>query len=119
MLLDHALQDKMPALFNADSRTAMQKPHILESVETLAHKKIKAGKITAVQHDLIHLLAEMITSRDHYKTLCESLEMPPEYGQMAKPRYEMWMLQTEATLIKFYIRSKSYLFSNGETEDGI
>ena len=52
----------------------------------------------------------MITSRDHYETLCESLEMPPEYGESAKPRYEMWMLQTEATLIKFYIRSKSYLF---------
>ena len=52
----------------------------------------------------------MITSRDHYETLCESLEMPPEYGEMAKPCYEMWMLQTEATLIKFYIRSKSYLF---------
>ena len=85
MLLDHTIQDKMPPLFNADSRTGMQKPHILESVEMLACKKIKAGKITAVQHDLIHLLSEMITSQDHYETLCESLEMPPEYGQMAKP----------------------------------
>ena len=110
MLLDHALQDKMPPLFNADSSTGMPKPHILESVETLVCEKIKAGKITAGQHDLIHLLSEMITSRDHYETLCESLEMPPEYGQMAKPCYETWMMQTEATLIKFYIRSKSYLF---------
>ena len=36
--------------------------------------------------------------------------VPPEYGPMAKPRYETWMLQTEATLIKFYIHAKSYLF---------
>ena len=97
-------------MFNADSRTGTPKPHILESVEMLAHEQIKAGKITAVQQDLIHLLSEMITSQDHYETLCDSLEMPPEYGQMAKPQYELWMLQTEATLIKFYIRSKSYLF---------
>ena len=110
MLLDHVLQDTMPPLFNADSSTGTPKPHSLESVEALARDKIKAGKITTVQHDLIHLLSEMITSRDHYETLCESLEMPPEYGESAKPRYETWMLQTEATLIKFYIRSKSYLF---------
>ena len=31
-------------------------------------------------------------------------------GQWQKPRYETWMLQTEATLIKFYIRANSYLF---------
>ena len=103
MLLDHAIQDKMPPLFDADSRTGMPKPHALDSVETLACEKIKTGKITEVKHGLIHLLSEMITSQDHYETLCESLEMPPEY--------ETWMLQTEATLIKFYIRSKSYLFA--------
>ena len=100
----------MPALFNADGRTGTQKTHVLESVEMLACEKIKTGKITAVQHDLIHLLAEMITSQDHYETLCDYLGMPPEYGPMAKPIYKTWMLQTEATLIKFYICSKSYLF---------
>ena len=82
----------------------------LESVEALAHEKIKTGKITAVQHDLIHLLSKMISSQDHYETICDSLGVPPEYGPMAKPRYETWMLQTEATLIKFYICAKSYLF---------
>ena len=41
MLLDHAIQDKMPPLFNADSRTGTQKPHVLESVETLAQRKDK------------------------------------------------------------------------------
>ena len=46
----------------SDGRTGTQKTHVLESVEMLACEKIKAGKITAVQHDLIHLLAEMITS---------------------------------------------------------
>ena len=85
MLLGHAMQDKMPPLFNADSRTGTPKPHVLESVETLAREKIKTGKITEVQHGLIHLLSEMITSQDHYETLCEFLEMPPEYGPMAKP----------------------------------
>ena len=36
--------------------------------------------------------------------------MLPEYGPMAKPRYETWMLQTQATLIKFFVCAKSYLF---------
>ena len=76
----------------------------------LAQEKIKAGKITAVQHDLIHLLSEMICTQNHYETFCESLKMPPEYGPMSKPRYETWMLQTQATLINFYIRAKGYLF---------
>ena len=45
------------------------------------------------------------------KTICDSLGVPPEYGlQWQQPRYETWMLQTEATLIKFYIHAKSYLF---------
>ena len=63
-----------------------------------------------MQHDLIHLLSEIIHTQDHYETICDSLGVPPEYGLLATPRYETWMLQTEATLIKFYIRAKSYLF---------
>ena len=110
MLLDHAMSDTMPALTGGNGKTNTQKTHILESVEALAHEKIKTGKITAVQHDLIHLLSKMIHSQDHYETICDSLGVPPEYGPMAKPRYETWMLQTEATLIKFYICAKSYLF---------
>ena len=110
MLLDHAASDTLPALTGGDGRTNTQKTHVLESVEMLAREKIKTGKITAVQHDLIHLLSEMIHSQDHYETICDSLGVPPEYGPMAKPRYETWMLQTEATLIKFYICAKSYLF---------
>ena len=50
-----------------------------------SHEKIKTGKITAVQHDLIHLLSEMISTQDHYETICDSLGVPPEYGPMAKP----------------------------------
>ena len=82
----------------------------MESVETLAREYIKTGKITVIQHDIIHLLSEMIHSQDHYQTICDSFGVPPEYGPMAKPRYETWMLQTEATLIKFCICAKSYLF---------
>ena len=36
--------------------------------------------------------------------------MLPEYGPMALPQYETWMLQTQATLIKFYVHAKNYLF---------
>ena len=85
MLLDHALSDKMPPLIDGDGKTGTQKTHALESVEALARKKIKTGKITAVQHDLIHLLSEVISTQDHYETICESLGVPPEYGPMAKP----------------------------------
>ena len=52
----------------------------------------------------------MIHSQGDYENICDSLGVPPEYGLMAKPRYETWMSQTEATLIKFYVQSKSYLF---------
>ena len=111
MLLDHAVLTRMPSLIGGkNGKTGTTKAHPLESIEALAQEKLRAGKITAVQHDLIHLLSEMICTQDHYKTFCESLDMPPEYGPMAKPQYETWMLQTQATLIRFYVRTKSYLF---------
>ena len=120
MLLDHALLIRMPHLIgDNDGKTGAQKTHPLESVEALAQEKIKTGKITAVQHDLIHLLSEMISTQDHYETICDLLGVPPEYGPMAKPRYETWMLQTEATLLQFYVCAKSYLFQNGQNQDGI
>ena len=97
----------MPPLTGGNGKTDTQKTHVLESVEALAREKIKTGKITAVQHDLIQNLSAMIHSQDDYETICDSLGVPPEYGPMAKPQYEMWMLQTEATLLKFYVR---YLF---------
>ena len=84
MLLYHAALDTLPALTGGDGRTNTQKTHVLESVETLACEKIKTGKITVVQHDLIHLLSEMICSQDHYETICDSLGVPPEYGPMGK-----------------------------------
>ena len=110
MLLNHATSDMLPALTGGDGRTGTQNTHVLESVEMLAHEKIKTGKITAVQHDLIHLLSEMIHTQDHCEAICDSLGLPPEYGPLAAPRYETCMLHTEATLIKFYIHAKSYLF---------
>ena len=86
MLIDHALITRMPSLIGGkDGKTGATQAHLLESVDVLAQEKLKAGKITAVQHDLIHLLSEMICTQDHYETFCESLDMPPEYGPMAKP----------------------------------
>ena len=93
-----------------NGKTHTQKTHVLEGVEVLACEYIKTGKITAVQHDLIQTLSAMIHSQGDYETICDSLGVPPEYGLMAKPRYETWMSQTEATLIKFYSHAKSYLF---------
>ena len=85
ILLDHAILDTMPPLIGGDGKTGASKTHVLESVVPLAHERIKTGKITAVQHDLIHLLSEMISTQDHYETICDSLGVPPEYGPMAKP----------------------------------
>ena len=85
MLIDHVLLTRMPSLIGGeDGKTGATKAHLLEIVEVLAQEKLKAGKITAVQHDLIHLLSEVICTQDHYETFCESLDMPPEYGPMAK-----------------------------------
>ena len=105
MLLEHATSDTMPALTGGDGKTTTQKTHVLDSDETLAHEKIKTGKITAVQHDLIQTLSAMIRSQGDYETICDSLGVPPEYGPMAKSRYETWMLQTGGNFI-----GKSYLF---------
>ena len=111
MLIDHTVFTRMPCLIGGkDGKTGTTITHPLESVEALAQEKIKSGKITTVQHDLIHLLSEMIGTQDLYETFCESLGVPPEYGPLARPRYETWMLQTQATLIKFFVRGKSYLF---------
>ena len=111
MLIDHSVLTRMPSLIGGkDGKTGAAKPHPLECVWVLAQEKLRAGKITAVQHHLIEMLSEMICMQDHYKTFCRSLDMLPEYGPMAKQRYETWMLQTQATLIKFYVRAKSYLF---------
>ena len=86
MLIDHAVLTRMPSLIGGkDGKTCASQAHPLESVEALDQEKIKAGKIIAVQHDLIHLLSEMICTQDHYETFCELLEMPPEYGPMSKP----------------------------------
>ena len=45
-----------------------------------------------------------------YMSICGSLGVPLEYGPQSTPRYGMWMLQMEATLMKFYLRYTSYLF---------
>ena len=120
LLLDHALLTRMPCLIgDNDGKTGAQKTHALESVEALAREKIKTGKITAVQHDLIHLLSEMISTQDHYETICDSLGVPPEYGPMAKLRCETWMLQTEATLITVLCSCKELFVQNGQNQDGI
>ena len=102
ILLEHATSDTMPALTRGNGNTQTQKTHVLEIVEALACEYIKTGKITAVQHDLIQTLSAMFHSQSDFGTL----GVPPEYGLMAKPRYETWMLQTEVTLIKFYSSTK-------------
>ena len=115
MLIDHTVFTRMPCLTGGkDGKTGTTITHPLESIEALAQEKIKSGKITTIQHDLIHLLSEMIGTQDHYETFCESLGVPPEYGPLARPRYETWMLQMQATLIKFFVRGKELSLSNGK-----
>ena len=113
MLLDHALLNRMPPLIGDDGKTGAQKTHALESVEALAHEKIKTGKITAVQHDLIHLLSEMITTQDHYETICDSLGVPPEYGPMAKPDMRHGCCRQRQLYYSFYVQCKELFVQNG------
>ena len=100
----------LPALIGGDGIINTNKTHVLEDVEALGCESIRMGKITAVQHNLIKSLSSMVPTQGDYVTICDSLGAPLEYGPLAVPRYRTWMLQTEATLIKFYIHSKSYLF---------
>ena len=110
MLLERAVFTRLPNLIGGKHGKTGANPCTLENVWTLAQEKLRAGKLTAIQHDLLHLLSDIISTQDHYETLCRSLDILPEYGPMAKPRYETWMMQTQATLIKFYVHAKSYLF---------
>ena len=119
MLLDHAVLTRLPNLIGGKHGKTGANPCTLENVWTLAQEKLRAGKLTAIQHDLIHLLFEIISTQDHYETLCRSLDMLPEYGPMAKPRYETWMMQTQATLIKFLCARQELSLQNGQNQDGI
>ena len=110
ILLDHTILTRMPNLIGGKHGKTGANPRTLENVWTLAQEKFRAGKLTDIQHYFITMLSDIISTQDDYETLCRSLDRLPEYGPMAKPRYETWMLQTQATLIKFFVSTKSYLF---------
>ena len=110
ILFGHAISDMLPALTGGDGKTDANKTHVLEDVEALGCESIRTGKITAVQYNLIKTLSSIIRTEGDYTAICDSFSVPPEYGPLAKPQYRTWMSQTEGTLIKFYICSKSYLF---------
>ena len=52
----------------------------------------------------------VIHAECNYMTICDYLGVPLEYGLQATPKYGTWMLQMEATLMKFFSRCTSYLF---------
>ena len=51
----------------------------------------------------------MIHSEHDYMSICNSLGVPLDYGPQAKPKFSMWMLQMEATLMKFCAQATGFL----------
>ena len=43
-------------------------------------------------------------------SVCDSLGVPLDYEPQAKPQFSTWMLQREATLMKFCARSTGFLY---------
>ena len=109
-MFQHAISNMLPALTGGDGIINTNKTHVLEDVEALSRESIRTGKITAVQYNLIKTLSSVIQTQGDYVAICDSLGALLEYGPMAIPRYRTSMSQTEVTLIKFYVHSKSYLF---------
>ena len=50
----------------------------------------------------------MIQNEPDYVSICDSPEVPLEYGSHGKPKYTTWMLQMEATLMRFYAEFKDF-----------
>ena len=71
---------------------------------------IRTGQITAAEYEVIHCLSMVIRSECDYMSICDSLGVPLEYRPQATPKYGKWILQSEATLMKFYLRYTSFLY---------
>ena len=102
MLLKYAMSNMIPALTGGDGIIKMNKTYVLEDADALGLESVRTGKITTAHHDLIKTLLVVVRTECDYMAICDSLDVPLEYGPLAVPKYRTWMLQTETTLIKFF-----------------
>ena len=110
ILIEYARSNMAPALTGGDGIIETNKTYVLESTDTLGLESVRKGQITTTDYDLIKCLSMVIRTEHDYMDICDSLEVPLEYGPLAIPKYGTCMLQTEATLIKFFSWYTSYLF---------
>ena len=83
---------------------------VLENSDMIGLDYVRTGQVTTAEHEIICLLAMVIRSECDYMSICDSLGVPLEYGTQATPKYGTWMLQTEATLMKFFSWYTSFLY---------
>ena len=110
MLLEYAKSNTTQALTGGDGVIKTNKTIVLESPDTIRLEFVRTRQITAADFELIQHLSRVIRTECDYTYICGSLGVPLEYGPLAIPKYGMWMVQMEVTLMKFFARYTSYLF---------
>ena len=110
MLFEYAKSNTTPALTGGDGVIRLNKTGVLDNADTIGLEFIRTGQISSPEYEVIHCLSMVIRSEADYMSICDSLGVPLEYGPQATPTYGTWMLQTEATLMKFYLKYTSFLY---------
>ena len=110
MLLEYARSDVVPAIPSGNGATSPNVRPSYDNSTLPSHGYVETGQVSAEEYDVICLLSAVIWNEPDYVSICDSLGVPLEYGPHGKPKYSTWMLQTEATLMRFYAESKGFLF---------
>ena len=110
MLFEYAKSNTTPALTGGDGVIWLNKTCVLDNADMIGLEFIRTGQITSAEYEVICRLSMVIRSEADYMSICDSLGAPLEYGPQTTPRYGTWMLQMEATLMKFYSKYTSLLY---------
>ena len=98
------------ALPAGDGIIRLNKTMVLDNSDMISLEYIRTGQISSAEYEVICRLSTVIRLEPDYMSICDSLGVPLEYGPQVIPKFGMWMLQTEATLMKFYAKYTSFLY---------
>ena len=94
MLLEYARSDVVPVIPSGNGATNPNvRPHYYNSTLP-SHGYVETGQVSAEQYYVICLLSTVIWNEPDHVSICNSLEVPLEYGAHGKLKCITWMLQT-------------------------
>ena len=110
ILLEYAKTGVIPALPAGNGATSSKVRPSQDDALLPSHHYIKQRKVSADEYEAIHRLSAVIQSEEDYVTICISLGVPLDLGPKQRSKYSTWMLQTEATLMKFFVENNGFLY---------